>query len=313
MTQSAHETITIIGSGPAGWTAAIYAARAGLKPLVLEGPVSGGQLTQTTEVENYPGYPEGRQGPEMMQDFRAQAERFGTRVQYGQVERVDLTAEPKVLYLDDGSEITSDAVIICTGASARWLGLENEDRLKGFGVSACATCDGFFFRNKRLVVVGGGDTAMEEALFLSTLASEVTVVHRRDAFRASEIMAQRVLNTPNINVAWNSVVVDVLGDDLVTGVRLKDTVTGEERDLEAEGVFLAIGHTPNSGPFADQVKVDEVGYIIVDEPTTHTNIDGVFAAGDITDTRYRQAITAAGQGCKAALDAQRWLEAKASH
>lgn len=313
MTQSAHETITIIGSGPAGWTAAIYAARAGLKPLVLEGPVSGGQLTQTTEVENYPGYPEGRQGPEMMQDFRAQAERFGTRVQYGQVERVDLTAEPKVLYLDDGSEITSDAVIICTGASARWLGLENEDRLKGFGVSACATCDGFFFRNKRLVVVGGGDTAMEEALFLATLASEVTVVHRRDAFRASEIMAHRVLNTPNINVAWNSVVVDVLGDDLVTGVRLKDTVTGEERDLEAEGVFLAIGHTPNSGPFADQVKVDEVGYIIVDEPTTHTNIDGVFAAGDITDTRYRQAITAAGQGCKAALDAQRWLEAKASH
>lgn len=313
MTQSAHETITIIGSGPAGWTAAIYAARAGLKPLVLEGPVSGGQLTQTTEVENYPGYPEGRQGPEMMQDFRAQAERFGTRVQYSQVERVDLTAEPKVLYLDDGSEITSDAVIICTGASARWLGLENEDRLKGFGVSACATCDGFFFRNKRLVVVGGGDTAMEEALFLATLASEVTVVHRRDAFRASEIMAQRVLNTPNINVAWNSVVVDVLGDDLVTGVRLKDTVTGEERDLEAEGVFLAIGHTPNSGPFADQVKVDEVGYIIVDEPTTHTNIDGVFAAGDITDTRYRQAITAAGQGCKAALDAQRWLEAKASH
>lgn len=313
MTQSAHETITIIGSGPAGWTAAIYAARAGLKPLVLEGPVSGGQLTQTTEVENYPGYPEGRQGPEMMQDFRAQAERFGTRVQYGQVERVDLTAEPKVLYLDDGSAITSDAVIICTGASARWLGLENEDRLKGFGVSACATCDGFFFRNKRLVVVGGGDTAMEEALFLATLASEVTVVHRRDAFRASEIMAQRVLNTPNIDVAWNSVVVDVLGDDLVTGVRLKDTVTGEERDLEAEGVFLAIGHTPNSGPFADQVKVDEVGYIIVDEPTTHTNIDGVFAAGDITDTRYRQAITAAGQGCKAALDAQRWLEAKASH
>lgn len=313
MTQSAHETITIIGSGPAGWTAAIYAARAGLNPLVLEGPVSGGQLTQTTEVENYPGYPEGRQGPEMMQDFRAQAERFGTRVQYGQVERVDLKAEPKVLYLDDGSEVTTDAVIICTGASARWLGLENEERLKGFGVSACATCDGFFFRNKRLVVVGGGDTAMEEALFLSTLAAEVTVVHRRDAFRASDIMAQRVLNTSNITVAWNSVVVDVLGDDLVTGVRLKDTVSGEERDIEAEGVFLAIGHNPNSGPFADQVKVDEVGYILVDEPTTHTNIDGVFAAGDITDTRYRQAITAAGQGCKAALDAQRWLEAKASH
>lgn len=312
MTQSAHETITIIGSGPAGWTAAIYAARAGLNPLVLEGPVSGGQLTQTTEVENYPGYPEGRQGPEMMQDFRAQAERFGTRVQYGQVDRVDFTADPKVLYLDDGSEITADAVIICTGASARWLGLENEERLKSFGVSACATCDGFFFRQKRLVVVGGGDTAMEEAMYLSTLADTVTVVHRRDAFRASDIMAKRVLNTPNITVEWNSVVVDVLGDDMVTGVRLKDTVTGEERDLDADGVFVAIGHTPNSAPFADQVKVDEVGYILVDEPTTHTNVDGVFAAGDITDTRYRQAITAAGQGCKAALDAQRWLEAKAS-
>lgn len=312
MSQTAHETIAIIGSGPAGWTAAIYASRAGLNPLVLEGPVSGGQLTQTTEVENYPGYPDGRQGPEMMQDFRAQAERFGARVQYGQVARADLLAEPKVLYLDDGSQITADAVIICTGASARWLGLPNEERLKGFGVSACATCDGFFFRNKRLVVVGGGDTAMEEALFLATLAAEVTVVHRRDAFRASEIMAQRVLNTPNITVAWNSVVVDVLGSDVVTGVRLQDTVTGEERDLDADGFFLAIGHTPNSGPFVEQVKVDEVGYILVDEPTTHTNIEGVFAAGDITDTRYRQAITAAGQGCKAALDAQRWLEAKAS-
>ena len=312
MTQSTSETITIIGSGPAGWTAAIYAARAGLQPLVLEGPVSGGQLTQTTEVENYPGYPEGRQGPEMMMDFRAQAERFGTRVQYGQVVRADLQANPKVLYLDDGSELHSQAVIICTGASARWLGLENEERLKGFGVSACATCDGFFFRNKRLVVVGGGDTAMEEALFLATLAETVTVIHRRDAFRASEIMAKRVLATPNIEVAWNSVVTDVLGDDVVTGVQLQDTVTGETRTLDADGVFLAIGHTPNSGPFSDAVKVDEVGYILVDEPTTHTNIEGVFAAGDITDTRYRQAITAAGQGCKAALDAQRWLEKQES-
>lgn len=312
MTQPSLESITIIGSGPAGWTAAIYAARAGYSPLVIEGPVSGGQLTQTTEVENYPGYPEGRQGPEMMQDFRAQAERFGTRVQYGIVTEVDLTANPKVLTLDDGSQVHSKAVIISTGASARWLGLENEERLKGFGVSACATCDGFFFRNRKLAVVGGGDTAMEEALFLATLAEEVTVIHRRDAFRASSIMGQRVLDTPNINVAWNSVVVDVLGDDVVTGVRLQDTVTGEERDLAVDGVFLAIGHTPNSAPFADQLSVDEVGYIVVDEPTTQTNIDGVFAAGDITDKRYRQAITAAGQGCKAALDAQRWLEEQMS-
>ncbi|WP_336249164.1 thioredoxin-disulfide reductase [Stomatohabitans albus] len=312
MTQSI-ENITIVGSGPAGWTAAIYAARAGQNPLVLEGPVSGGQLTQTTEVENFPGYPEGRHGPEMMQDFRAQAERFGARTQIGQVVRTDLTSNPKVLYLDDGSEIHTKTVIICTGASARWLGIENEERLKGFGVSACATCDGFFFRNRKLVVVGGGDTAMEEALFLSTLAESVTVVHRRDEFRASDIMAKRVLDTSNISVAWNSVVVDVLGDEAVTGVRIKNTITDEETNLEADGVFMAIGHSPNSQPFADQVKVDGVGYIIVDEPTTNTNVDGVFAAGDITDTRYRQAITAAGQGCKAALDAQRWLEKQESH
>lgn len=309
MTTPSPRALTIIGSGPAGWTAAIYAGRAGLEPLVIEGPVAGGQLTQTTEVENFPGYPEGRQGPELMQDLQQQAERFGATTLYGQVVSVDFAANPKMLHLEDGSTIESKTVIVATGASARWLGLENEERLKGFGVSACATCDGFFFRGRDVIVVGGGDTAMEEALFLATMAQSVTLVHRRDAFRASEIMTQRVLHHPKIDVVYNAIVVDVLGDDVVTGVRLQDTHTGEETDRAADGLFLAIGHTPNAQPFADQLALDDHGYIKVAEPSTATNVPGVFAAGDITDPHYRQAITAAGQGCKAALDAQRWLEA----
>ena len=301
--------VVIIGSGPAGLTAALYAARADLEPLVIEGLAAGGQLMQTTEVENFPGFPDGRMGPELMMDFRKQAEKFGTEFMTQDVTRVDLsTGSP--FTIEVGSEtVLARTIIISTGATARWLGLENEQRLIGKGVSACATCDGFFFRDRELVVVGGGDSAMEEAMFLTKFASKVKVVHRREELRASKIMADRAMANEKIEFLWNSEVADVLGEDAVTAVVLRDTQTGETREMATDGLFLAIGHDPASSLFADQLDTDDEGYILVQEPTTATSVPGVFAAGDITDTIYRQAITAAGQGCKSAIDAERWLEA----
>jgi thioredoxin reductase (NADPH) len=300
--------VAIIGSGPAGWTAAIYAARANLAPILFEGPEPGGQLMTTTDVENYPGFPEGVLGPEMMQKFRDQAKRFGTEIVSERVESVDLSARPfKVT--SKGKTAEADSVIISTGATARRLGLESEKALYGKGVSACATCDGFFFKGKHVIVVGGGDSAMEEATFLTRFAESVTIVHRRDRFRASKIMQERVMQNPKINVIWNTEVTEVLGTDVghVTGVRLKDTVTGEERTMEIEGVFAAIGHAPNTELFIGKLDLDEKGYIKTMPGTTKTNIAGVFAAGDVQDPHYRQAITAAGSGCMAALDAERFL------
>ncbi|CAN5302984.1 thioredoxin-disulfide reductase [soil metagenome] len=309
-TASAHNVV-IIGSGPAGLTAALYAARADLSPLVIEGQAAGGQLMQTTEVENFPGFPDGRMGPELMMDFRKQAEKFGTQFMTRDVDSVDLTSGSPFTITVGGDTILAKTVIISTGATARWLGLPNEQRLIGRGVSACATCDGFFFRDRELLVVGGGDSAMEEATFLTKFAAKVTVVHRREELRASKIMQDRALANPKIEFLWNAEIIDVLGEDELTGVVLRDTVTGETRETATEGLFLAIGHDPTSALFAGQVDTDEEGYIVVDEPTTATNIPGVFAAGDITDRIYRQAISAAGQGCKAAIDAERWLESQA--
>ncbi len=300
--------VVIIGSGPAGLTAALYAARADLAPLVIEGQAAGGQLMQTTEVENFPGFPDGRMGPELMMDFRKQAEKFGTEFMTTDVDEVDFS-QGSPFTITVGSEIIrAHTVIISTGATARWLGLPNEQRLVGKGVSACATCDGFFFRDRELVVVGGGDTAMEEATFLTKFASKVKVVHRRDELRASQIMADRAKANPKIEFIWNSEVVDVLGEDQVTGVVLSDTATGETREMATDGLFLAIGHDPTSALFAGQIDTDADGYITVAEPTTATNVPGVFAGGDITDRIYRQAVSAAGQGCKAAIDAERWIE-----
>jgi thioredoxin reductase (NADPH) len=303
------EDVVIVGSGPAGLTAALYAARADLSPLVIEGQAAGGQLMQTTEVENFPGYPEGRMGPEMMLDMRQQAERFGTRYLTVDVDELDLTSGSPFAIRVGGDVIRARTVIISTGATARWLGLPNEQRLVGRGVSACATCDGFFFRDRELVVVGGGDSAMEEAQFLTKFASKVVVVHRREQLRASKIMQERAFANPKIAFVWNAEVTDVLGEDEVTGVVLRDTVTGEVSELRTDGLFLAIGHSPTNGLVQGQLDLDDEGYIVVQQPTTATSIPGVFAAGDITDRIYRQAITAAGQGCKAAMDAERWLEA----
>ena len=298
--------VIIIGSGPAGLTAAIYAARANLEPLLFEGFGAGGQLMLTTEVENYPGFPMGIQGPEMMQAFRDQAERFGTEIVTADVTKVDFSSRPFGVWVGD-EEHRAESVIVATGASARWLGLDSETRLRGHGVSSCATCDGFFFKDQDMVVVGGGDSAAEEALFLSRIGSHVTVVHRRDQLRASKIMADRVLSSPKITVRWNAGVDEVLGDGKVSAVRVRDTVTGDTEDIPTAAMFVAIGHTPNTELFVGQLDLDAAGYIVGDG--TRTNVEGVFVCGDVQDHVYRQAVTAAGSGCMAAIDAERWLEA----
>ncbi|MEQ8833770.1 MAG: thioredoxin-disulfide reductase [Miltoncostaeaceae bacterium] len=304
MPDDVHDLI-IIGGGPAGYTAAIYAARAGLKPLMAEGYGAGGQLMLTTEVENFPGFPEAVQGPELMQQMRAQAERFGARIETVDVERVDLSERPFHVWIE-GAEHRAQSVIIATGATARWLDLPSETALRGFGVSTCATCDGFFFKDKPMVVVGGGDSAMEEAVYLARMAESVTIVHRRDSFRASEIMARRALDHERIHVRWNAEVEEVLGDGKVEGVRVRDTVTGEMQDIPTAAMFVAIGHDPATGLFRGQIALDDEGYVITDG--TRTDVEGVFACGDVQDTVYRQAITAAASGCMAAMDAERWLE-----
>jgi thioredoxin reductase (NADPH) len=300
------EKVLIIGSGPAGLTAAIYAARGGLEPLMIEGLERGGQLMITTDVENYPGFPDGIMGPELMEQIRKQAERFGTRIISSNVSKVDFSEKPFKVWVG-ADEYAAETVIISTGASARWLGIPGEEKLRGFGVSACATCDGFFFREKELAVVGGGDSAMEEALFLTKFASKVTVVHRRDEFRASAIMAERVLAHPKIEVVWNAAVDEIVGESVVTSIKLSDVVTGETSELSVDGVFVAIGHTPNTSVFVDHLDLDDAGYILTEPGTTFTSVEGVYAAGDVTDKVYRQAVTAAGMGCQAALDAERAL------
>jgi len=310
MSDVRHHRIYIIGSGPAGYTAALYTARADLSPYMATGIQPGGQLTTTTDVENYPGFPDGVMGPEMMQLFEKQAVRFGLEVAYKMVEKVDFSAHPFRLWEDDGEEHTADAVIISTGATAKYLGIPGEQEYLGRGVSACATCDGFFFRNQELVVVGGGDTAMEEANFLTKFATKVYVVHRRDTLRASKIMQERALANDKIEFIWNTVVTEVLGDgDKVVGVQLRSN-DGEERTLDVGGYFSAIGHKPNTDLFKNVLEMDDVGYLRVKSPSTYTHIDGVFAAGDVADPIYRQAVTAAGMGCAAAIDAERWLEAQ---
>ena len=305
--------LVIIGSGPAGLTAAIYAARANLAPLVVEGLQPGGQLTITTDVENYPGFPDGIMGPELMELFRKQSERFGSEHVFGMVTNVDFSSHPYKITIDDEREEEAETIIISTGASAKWLGLESEQKLMGYGVSACATCDAAFFRDKEVVVIGGGDSAMEEATFLTRFCTKVTVIHRREALRASKIMAERALNNDKIDFVWNSEVVDIhteTGKE-VTGVRIRNRVSGDEHDFKTDGVFLAIGHTPNTSIFQGKLELDDVGYIKVTN-NVFTNIDAVFAAGDVADTRYRQAITAAGLGCMSALEAEKWLEAHES-
>jgi thioredoxin reductase (NADPH) len=305
-----HHHCVIIGSGPAGYTAAIYAARAGIKPILYTGQEPGGQLMITNDVENYPGYPEGIHGPVMMEDFKKQAERFGTDIRYELISKVDFTATPHRLFTEGGVEIKADAVIIATGASAKWLGLESELRLQNKGVSACAVCDGFFFRNQEVAIVGGGDTAAEESTYLAKLCKKVHLIVRRDEMRASKIMQERVLNTPNLIVHWNTETEEVLGEDEVTGVRIKNNKTGEVTELPVTGFFVAIGHKPNTDIFKGWLTLDDTGYIINKAGTSLTNIEGVFVSGDAADKVYRQAVTAAGMGCMAALDAERWLTEK---
>jgi thioredoxin reductase (NADPH) len=302
----------IIGSGPAGYTAAIYASRAGLKPLMYAGAQPGGQLMITNDVENYPGYPKGINGPLMMEDFRNQALRFGTDIRYGLIEKVDFTGPIHKAWADDGKEIHADSVIIATGASAKWLGIPSEDKFKtnGGGVTACAVCDGFFYKGMEVAVVGAGDTACEEAAYLSKICKKVYMIVRRDEMKASLIMQNRVKSIPNIEILWNSVTDEILGDDQVVGVRLKNTVTGALSQIEVKGFFVAIGHEPNSKIFNGWLEMDNAGYLMTTPGTTRTNIEGVFACGDVQDTVYRQAVTAAGTGCMAALDAERYLAAK---
>jgi thioredoxin reductase (NADPH) len=303
--------VLILGSGPAGFTAALYAARARLRPLVLKGLEAGGQLMLTSDVENYPGFADGILGPELMEQMEKQAERFEAELLHQSATRVDLSERPFGVWAGD-HEYRAHSLIISTGATAKWLGVPGEDTLRGRGVSSCATCDGFFFRDRELLVVGGGDTAMEEATFLTKFASKVTIVHRRDEFRASQIMIDRAMNDPKVEVRWNATVEEVLGDGAVSGARLQDTLTGETEEVTTDGVFVAIGHTPNTSLFEGQLHLED-GYIPVQEPRTLTSVPGVFAAGDVVDRIYRQAVTAAGMGCKAAMDAERFLAAQGIH
>lgn len=304
--QSEHRRVLIIGSGPAGYTAAIYMARAGLEPLMLAGLNFGGQLMITTDVENYPGYPDGVTGPTMMEEFQKQAERFGTTILYTDATSVDFSSRPFKVSTDS-TNYTADAVVVATGASARWLGLDSEQAFVNKGVSACATCDGALFRDKPMAVVGGGDTAMEEALFLTRFATKVTLVHRRGELRASKIMQERALASDKIEFAWHSEVDEVLGDEFVTGVRLKDVRDGSTREIDLEALFIAIGHQPNTSLFKGQLEMDDAEYLNVKPGSTYTSVEGVFACGDVADPIYRQAVTAAGTGCMAAIDAERWL------
>ncbi|MDD2962688.1 MAG: thioredoxin-disulfide reductase [Bacteroidales bacterium] len=302
----------IIGSGPAGYTAAIYAGRADLKPLVYQGIQPGGQLTITTEVENFPGYPKGITGPELMEDLKAQAERFGAETRWGSITEVDFSQRPFICKADDGKTIEAESVIIATGASARWLGIPSEQEFMGAGVSACATCDGYFYRGKVVAIVGGGDTACEEATYLAKLASKVYMIHRRDEFRASKAMQAKVFNTPNIEVIWNSRVAEIVGEKQgfiksANGIVVENVQTGASSRIDIDGLFIAIGHSPNSDVFKGQIELDETGYIVTVPGSTRTNIEGVFAAGDVQDHHYRQAITAAGSGCMAAIEAERFL------
>ncbi len=311
--QQEHVHLLIIGSGPAGYTAAIYASRANLKPVLYQGIQPGGQLTITTEVENYPGYPEGIQGPEMMVDFEKQATRMGADIRYGLATSVDFSQQPYKVIIDEEKEITADAVIIATGASAKWLGIPSEQRLNGSGVSACAVCDGFFFRGKEVAIVGAGDTAAEEALYLSKMCSTVHMLVRRGEMRASKVMQDRVLKTSNIIVYWNSETDEVLGENKVEAIRIRNNKTNELKEVPVSAFFVAIGHQPNSAIFKDYLELDEQDYIVTVPGTSRTNVEGVFACGDVQDKIYRQAVTAAGSGCMAALDAERYLSAKGHH
>ncbi|MCC7297257.1 MAG: thioredoxin-disulfide reductase [Bacteroidia bacterium] len=311
--ETEHVECLIIGSGPAGYTAAIYAARADMKPVMYEGLQPGGQLTITTDVENYPGYPDGIMGPEMMDLFKKQAVRLGADVRFGMVTSVEFkNGGPQKVMVDGTKEIIAESVIISTGASAKWLGLPSEERLNGGGVSACAVCDGFFYRGSDVAIVGAGDTACEEAAYLSKICTKVYMIVRRDAFRASKAMQHRVQNTPNIEILFNSETDEILGDNVVEAVRVKNNITGEKREIPVKGFFVAIGHEPNTQIFKDYLNLDEQGYIITKPGTSYTNVEGVFCAGDAQDKVYRQAVTAAGSGCMAALDAERWLSAKHS-
>ncbi len=303
----------IIGSGPAGYTAAIYAARANLKPIMYTGLLQGGQLVNTTDVENYPGYPEGILGPEMMEDFKKQAERFGTDIRFGMATKVDFSSHPFKVWIDDTKLLSADAVILATGAEAKWLGIPSEKRLNGSGVSACAVCDGFFYKGQEVAIVGAGDTACEEALYLAKLCPQVHMIVRRHEMRASKIMQERVVNTPNIKIYWDSVTDEVVGENVVEAVRIMNNKTGEKTTIPVTGFFVAIGHQPNSAVFKDFIDTDEQGYVVTAPDSTRTNVEGVFACGDLQDKIYRQAVTAAGTGCMAALETERWLSEKGFH